>query len=158
MRVGVLSDSHDHLDRIDAALRHFEQESVEVVIHAGDVVAPFAAKVLTQWNGPLYVVYGNNDGERRGLKGILPQIEDGPILIDCGGRRISVGHYAPEEQPRPADGVDVIIFGHSHYVFNERRNGILHLNPGECCGWVTGRATVAILDTGSLESQIACLD
>jgi predicted phosphodiesterase len=46
------------------------------------------------------------------------------------------------------------VTGHTHEVVNEVRNGVLQLNPGECCGWVTDRCTVALLDTDALEAQI----
>lgn len=158
MLIGVLSDTHDHLDRLAAALRHFQQAGVEAVIHAGDLVAPFAAKALKQWAGPLYVVYGNNDGERKGLKSVLPQITDGPIWVECGGRRISLGHYPPSTERPVVEGADIVIFGHTHELRNEERDGVLYLNPGECCGWVNGRATAAVLDTERLEARIVDLE
>jgi len=158
MLVGVLSDTHDHLDRLAAALQHFREVGVEAVLHAGDLVAPFAAKTLKQWAGPLYVVYGNNDGERKGLKSVLPQIADGPICVECGGRRISLDHYPPRPERPAVEGADIVVFGHTHESRNETREGILFLNPGECCGWVSGRATVAVLDTDTLEARIVQLD
>ena len=45
---------------------------------------------------------------------------------------------------------DVLVYGHTHQVVQETRKGILHLNPGECCGWVAGKSTIATLDTDSL--------
>ena len=44
--------------------------------------------------------------------------------------------------------------GNTHEVVNERRGGVLHLNPGECCGWVSGRCTAAVLDTDTLAAEI----
>ncbi len=154
MLVGLLSDTHDHLDRMAVALERFQQAGVEVVLHAGDLVAPFAAKALKRWPWPLHVVYGNNDGERAGLKSVLEQIQEGPVLVECGGRKISLDHYPPDSQRPAAAGADVVVFGHTHQAVTEKRNGVLHVNPGECCGWVTGRATVAVLDTDSLEVQL----
>jgi predicted phosphodiesterase len=31
---------------------------------------------------------------------------------------------------------------------------MLLLNPGECCGWVTDRCTVALLDLDTLKADI----
>ena len=88
MKIGVLSDTHDHLTMIEAALAIFRQRQVEMVLHPGDVVAPFAAKHLLKWTGPLKIIFGNNDGERKGLKVLLPQIQDGPLFIDAGGKKV----------------------------------------------------------------------
>ncbi|UCG33198.1 MAG: metallophosphoesterase family protein, partial [Phycisphaerales bacterium] len=68
MRIGVISDTHDRLPLIDRALAVLRERGAEVLIHPGDVVAPFAAERIRLWPGPLYITYGNNDGERSGLK------------------------------------------------------------------------------------------
>ncbi|MFA4986189.1 MAG: metallophosphoesterase family protein, partial [Candidatus Brocadiia bacterium] len=39
------------------------------------------------------------------------------------------------------------IYGHDHLVnVTSKKNGLL-INPGESCGYLTGRSTVAIWDT-----------
>jgi putative phosphoesterase len=154
MRIGVLSDTHDRLSSMDAALKLFEQRRVEAVIHPGDLVAPFAAKQLLTWSGPLYVIYGNNDGERQGLKAILPMIQDGPLWVEAGDKRVLVHHFIEWCQPEHIEEADIVITGHTHEVVNEQRDGKLFLNPGECCGWVNGRCTAAILETDALSAEI----
>ena len=154
MRIGVISDTHDRLPSLLEALAIFQRRQVEAVIHAGDLVAPFAAKRLLTWSGPLHVIYGNNDGERDGLKKLLPQIQDGPMWVDGGERRILVHHCVDWCDPADLAKADVVISGHTHETTNENRNGKLFLNPGECCGWVGGRCTVAVLETDSLRAQI----
>lgn len=154
MKIGILSDTHDRLPAIDAAIAEFLRCDVEAVIHAGDIVAPFAARRLLLWKGPLYVTYGNNDGERRGLKTVLPQIQDGPLSVEVGGRRIFVHHYENSRMVSDMRDAEIIVTGHTHEVVNQVREGRLHINPGECCGWVTGRCTAAILDTQGPSAEI----
>lgn len=154
MRLGILSDTHDRLPYIDRAIALFTERRVEAVLHPGDVVAPFAAKRLLAWNGPLYITYGNNDGERKGLRSVLPQIQDGPLHVELGGRRVLLHHFIDWCTPTQIDKADVIVTGHTHEVVTETRDGRYFLNPGECCGWVADRATVAILDTETLTTDI----
>jgi putative phosphoesterase len=154
MKIGILSDTHDRLPTIDAAMAEFVRHGVEAMIHPGDIVAPFAAKRLFLWKGPLYVTYGNNDGERKGLKAILPQIQDGPLLVELSGRRILVHHYLDWCQASDLRRADIVITGHTHEVVNEMREGKLFINPGECCGWISGRCTAAILDTDGPSAEI----
>ncbi|MFO0945213.1 MAG: metallophosphoesterase [Planctomycetota bacterium] len=155
MLLGIVSDSHDHLTHLELALRRFEREGVDGVLHPGDIIAPFAAKLLKEmWQGPLRIIYGNNDGERRGLANVFPEITDGPVLVEWGGRRISMDHYPPDDQHRPIENCDVLLFGHIHQVVKEIKEGVLFLNPGESCGWVTGRPTIALLDTVTLKAEI----
>jgi hypothetical protein len=130
------------------------ERQVEAIVHAGDLVAPFTAKRLLAWPGPLHVVYGNNDGERQGLKAVLNQITDGPLWIQAGDRRVLLHHFIDWCKAADVARADIIISGHTHEVVNQHRDGKLFLNPGECCGWVNGRCTLAILDTRSLVAEI----
>lgn len=154
MLIGVISDTHDRLPTLDRGLAILRERGVEAIIHPGDIIAPFAAKRLLAWTGPLHVTYGNNDGERAGLKTVLPQIQDGPLWVEAGGRRILVHHFLDWCNPWDIEQADAVVTGHTHEVVNEQKNGKLFLNSGECCGWLYGRCTVAVLDTGSLSAEI----
>lgn len=154
MRIGVISDTHDRLPTIDRGLEILRGRHVEMILHPGDVVAPFAARRLKAWTGPLHITYGNNDGERKGLKSVLPQIQDAPMWIEAGGRRILLHHFIDWCPAGDIAKADIIVTGHTHEVVNERKDGKLWLNPGECCGWLHGRCTVAVLDTDSLSAEV----
>ncbi len=157
MLLGVISDTHDALPAIAQALEIFKQRSVRAVLHAGDIVSPFAAKLLAKIEVPLYVIYGNNEGERKGLRSILPEITDGPVEIELGGKLVAMAHDLADISQNLAGRVDILISGHSHEAMVERRDQKLYVNPGECCGWVTGKRTVAIVDTDKLTAQIVQL-
>ncbi len=158
MLIGVIADTHDRLPQIDAALSLFARRKVEAVIHPGDFVAPFAVRRLLSYDGPLHVTYGNNDGERAGLKELMPQVQDGPLFVELGGRTILVHHYIDWCKPADVERADIIITGHTHEVVNRFENGRLFLNAGECCGWVSGRCTVAILDTAGPSAEVCELE
>ena len=154
MLVGVLSDTHDRLPTIRAALELFAARGVEAVVHPGDFVAPFAVRALLEFDAPLHVTFGNNDGERKGLTALMPQVQDGPLLIELGGRTVLVHHFIDWCEPADIDRADIIVTGHTHEVDRRVEGGKLFLNPGECCGWVTGKCTAAILDTATLSVEI----
>lgn len=149
-----MSDTHDRLPMIDSALALFQQRGVAAVIHAGDLIAPFAARRLLAFDGPLHITYGNNDGERKGLKEVLPQIVDGPLWVKLGGRDILVHHFIDWCDPVDVQRADIVITGHTHEVVNRFDGDKLLLNPGECCGWVHERCTVALLDTDGVSAEI----
>lgn len=170
MKVGVLSDTHDRLPTFRQALAMFQRLKVGAILHAGDYVAPFAAKLLTDpelvGDTPVFCIYGNNDGERAGLKQVLPQIADGPLRMELptasGQSRIVVMHHFIDWL-KPADlvGADVVISGHNHEASSELKDMPSHLsgkqlllNPGECCGWITERCTCAVLDLDTLRADI----
>ena len=153
-----MSDTHDRLPMIDAAVGLFADRGVAAVIHAGDFVAPFAVKRLLCYAGPLYCTYGNNDGEREGLKKLLPQVVEGPLWAELGERLVLVHHYIEWCSPGDVARAEIIVTGHTHEVVNRFEGAKLFLNPGECCGWVNGRCTVAILDTEGPSAEVFELD
>ena len=159
MKIGIISDTHDRLPTMRRGLELLKQQNVDAVLHAGDYVAPFAAKLLVDpeiapTEAPLYCIYGNNDGEREGLKKTLPQIQDGPLRVELGGKTIVMHHWIDWFKPEDLAGADVVIYGHNHEPRNEMQDGVLYLNPGECCGWLHDRCTVAILETETLDAEI----
>ena len=156
MKIGVLSDTHDRLPTFRRAIQMFRRLEVAAIWHAGDYVAPFAAKLIAAdvLPTPVFCCYGNNDGERKGLKGVLPGIVDGPLTVKLGGRTIVMHHFIDWLKPAEIAPAELVITGHTHQVVNEKRDGKLMLNPGECCGWLTERCTVAIVDLDTLEADI----
>jgi uncharacterized protein len=156
MKVGVISDTHDRLPPFQRAVAMFQQLGCEAIFHAGDYIAPFAAKLISPQvlTVPVHCVYGNNDGERTGLKAVLPQLQDGPLTVRLGGRTIVMHHFIDWLKPTDHAGADVVITGHTHAVVQEARGGKLFLNPGECCGWVNEVCTAAILDLDTLKAEI----
>lgn len=154
MRVGLIADTHDRLPTFRAALQRFESLGVTTLLHAGDIIAPFAARLLADFGGTVHVTYGNNDGERVGLRRTLPQIQDGPLFLELDGRCLLLHHFIDWCKPADITRADIIVTGHTHEVGIAERDGKLFINPGECCGWVTGRATAAVLDLETRRTEI----
>ena len=154
MKLGVLSDTHDNLTEVASALALFRQRQVEAIVHAGDFVAPFALKRILTIRLPVHAVFGNCDGERAGLAALLPDLADGPRHLELGGKKVCVIHDEKRLPREDFEAADLVIVGHSHTPKIERIEGRLIVNPGECCGWVTGRGTVAVVDTDRLDASI----
>ncbi|MDV3103037.1 metallophosphoesterase [Thermococcus waiotapuensis] len=160
MLIGIMSDTHDNLPAIRKAVEFFNSKKVDLVIHAGDFVAPFVAGELKKLEAPLRGVFGNNDGERKGLFEALG-IYDELIELEADGMRIAVTHGTNEVLVKALAHsrlYDVVVVGHTHrYEIREAGRTIL-INPGEVCGYVTGVKSVALLDTRRREVQIINLD
>jgi len=153
MRIGVMADSHDNLPMISRALSLFERRRVEVLIHLGDIIAPFAMRELVKFPGRLIAIYGNNDGERKGLKEVFRGIREGPLKVKVNGKIIIVAHEAARIPRKMQSEADILLYGHSH-IHEVKRGKPLSVNPGECGGWLFGRPTVAILDLERMSVEI----
>ena len=160
MRVGVLSDSHDHLDRLAEAVRHLRDRKVELVLHAGDFIAPFTIPVLHEVGCPIRAVFGNNDGERIGLFQRLTslghQVGERPQAYEFSGRRFLLQH-----EPSALDALegsphyDLVVYGHTHKAdWRCPEKGAPILNPGEVCGWVTGKAQCCVVDLATRQLEV----
>ena len=74
-----------------------------------------------------------------------PSICPNPPLL---GLRILLSHDEADLDRAPYDNIDVRIFGHSHKAI-VRPGPPLDINPGETGGWLYGRSSCAVLDTGA---------
>jgi putative phosphoesterase len=154
MKIGVMADSHDNVPMVRSAVDIFRVEDVDCVIHAGDIVAPFAAKELLKFEKRVICVFGNNDGERKWLKKLLIDIHEPPHVFELGGRRVVLTHMIEDVPQNPSVKPEIVICGHTHVTEIQLNDDGLRLNPGECGGWLTGKCTVAILDTKSMDVRI----
>ena len=157
MKIGIIADTHDNLPKIKKALALFKMRGCEAIVHAGDVIAPFAAKALRALKLPIYAVYGNNDGERKGLADLLEGISDGPRLVELDGRKILVAHSLAQVPDSARAGVDAVVVGHTHIAEIQRTKPLI-INPGECGGWLYGKTSVAVLDTVRMSVEEISLD
>ena len=152
MKIGIIADTHDHVRNVEKALGRFADRGAEIVLHAGDVIAPFAAKALARFEGPLHAVFGNNDGERAGLSKVLDILRP-PRDLTLGGRKIVLAHDPGEIPAGLAGSAEVIVTAHTHEPEIAPGRPV-RINPGEAAGWLTGRATCVVLDTETLEADI----
>jgi putative phosphoesterase len=159
--VGVLSDSHDHVTLFQKAIQICNQNQVGLVLHAGDYVAPFALAPLQSMDAPYVGVFGNNDGEKIGLENRSGgRLKPGPRYLRANGRHILLVHDIETVLPPggPPDSLnpslDLLVHGHTHHPEIRRQGSTLFLNPGEVGGWLTGRASMALLHLETMEAKI----
>lgn len=155
MKLGIISDTHDHMQFIKDATEFFKSENVDLVIHGGDHVAPFSFKLWKAMGIEIMAVYGNNDGEIKGLKKMFSKIGrifERPHEFILEGKNILLMHEPDNLREFAAsDKYDVIIYGHTHKKVVKKEGDTLIINPGEGCGWITGAATCMTLDLDTFE-------
>lgn len=156
--IGILADSHDNLVMVRRAVGLFNDMGCDLVIHAGDFVAPFAAAELRNLRCPVEAVFGNCDGEKAGLAEAfeaMGEIREAPLTFSHGGLRFVLTHLdGPVPKYIATIPCDVLIFGHTHKPLSEQRDGVLLINPGETGGWLYGKSTAALFDPASMAVDI----
>ena len=131
MKIGLLSDTHSHMD--DQILKHFKE--CDEIWHAGDIGDRKIMEPL-QEIAPVVAVYGNIDDASLRIEFPEDQIfvrnKHKIYMTHIGGYP---GRYKSrakliiqEERPQ------IFICGHSHIlkVISDPVEGLLHMNPGAC--------------------------
>jgi uncharacterized protein len=162
MLIGTISDSHDNLPQIEKAVQALNNQKVGLVLHAGDYVAGFVIPKFKALNCKLIGVFGNNDGDHELLKKRFSEtnnctIHDRFTIVTIEGYRVALLHGHETELLNAiidSESFDAVIHGHSHNFGIERKGKTLSINPGELCGYLTGKPTLAILDTKGNEARI----
>ena len=118
--LGVISDTHGLLRPAVRTLLC----SVDRIIHAGDLDDPTVLRLLGAL-APVTVVRGNMD--RGAWARGLPE----RVTLTIEGFAIHVVHdiYGMAVDPK-ADGIAVVVHGHTHRPRNERVDSVLYFNPG----------------------------
>lgn len=153
MIIAVLSDSHDHWVNMKNAVEIANSEGCEVLLHAGDLIAPPGIEVLKQFKGKVYFVWGNNEGERVGITRQMDASENITLagnVLECEIESIKVfmNHYPNiGRMAYESNKYNLIVYGHDHTFNTESKDNSVLLNPGEICGYRSGVATFAIFDT-----------
>ncbi len=122
MKLGVISDTHGVL-RPDVTEK---LTGCDRILHAGDIDREDVLESLMDI-APVLAVRGNNDWGRWADK--LPRQR----RFELDGVRFLMVHNRMDA-PYKLDGVDVVVFGHTHRFALDSLEGRLWLNPGSC-GW-----------------------
>jgi putative phosphoesterase len=131
MQIAVVSDTH--LPRGSRAIPDAcveRMRSADLVLHAGDLMAPPVLEDLRALGPPIAAVYGNMDGAD--LRRVLPERQ----VVDAGGARIGLIHDAGPAHGRlrrmrmAFPDCDAVVFGHSHIPLHEEEGGFQIFNPG----------------------------
>lgn len=159
MLIGIMSDSHDNMDAVRKAVALFNERKVDRVLHAGDFTSGFTFRILKDLVAPFTGIFGNNDGDILLLdKMSSGRIHKQPYECTIEEKRLVMIHEHHLVDALAASGhYDMVVYGHIHRPVAEYRGSTLLVNPGETCGWLHGRCTVALLDMETLGVEIVGL-
>ena len=161
MKIGIISDTHDHINNTNKAVEIFNAKKVDLVIHTGDIISPFMApKSFKNLKCPLKMVYGNNDGDLLFLKQKFDEIgvsiEREFLKLELDGKNIIAFHTVHTsiiDAMIKSQDFSIIIYGHTHQKEIKKVGKTLVINPGEACGYLSDEPTIAIADLDTLSAE-----
>jgi len=120
VRIGLISDTHGLLR--PGALAFLQ--GCTRILHGGDIGGAAIFDTL-QGIAPVTAVRGNNDSDEWAAR--LRET----VLIQVQGVRIFAIHNLAGMRIEPrAEGVRVVVSGHSHKPSLDERDGVIYVNPG----------------------------
>ncbi len=157
MIIVAISDTHvSCIEQLPPALLDNMKEA-DMIIHAGDYVSMAVLDQLKKFRS-FRGVRGNMDPPE--IKLDLPE----EITFDLAGCRIGRAHPAQGGPPSGIqnalitrlEGVDLVVYGHTHKAKTERKGKVLFVNPGSATGVQPARAkTFAVIDLdGTVQADI----
>ncbi|MFH7319839.1 metallophosphoesterase [Desulfurivibrio sp. D14AmB] len=159
MRVAIMSDTHDQIANLRAAVTYCNAYQVGMIIHCGDLVSPFMLDELARFGGAVHLVYGNNPGDKHLIAQFcgtrFPSLtHHGDFgAVEAAGLKFAFTHYPQLARGLAAPGnFDVVCCGHNHRYQVERIGPTLLINPGELLG-KDDQPGFAILDAGSMQVE-----
>ncbi|MHA1755108.1 MAG: metallophosphoesterase [Candidatus Odinarchaeia archaeon] len=157
MEIGVISDTHDNIFAVREAVKIFNEKEVSIVLHAGDIISPFVVKEFKKLYAPVTFILGNNEGELKHLSKVISEHNfnlSGRFYQDkLNGKRIAMVHgdIPIIDSLIKSKMYDIVISGHTHKKLLNKTGGVVHINPGEACGYLTGLRTIAIVNLNSMK-------
>ena len=154
MLIALLSDIHDHLDNMRAALRQLSSTDCRHMLFLGDMAQISTFRELRAvWPHELDLVAGNNDYPREDFARCAREWshtryhgESAELVLD--NRRIYMTHVPGYSLSHIATfgEFDAIFFGHTHRAEHHFIGSTLIANPGDLQGRY-GRPSYALYDT-----------
>lgn len=137
----ILSDTHDQVANLRAAIDYCNRAGVDVAAHCGDLISPFMLKQLHRFRGNVHLIYGNNIGDQRLIADRcgkeFPNIKHHGILgkFTIDTYKIAIVHYPDQAHELASQSIyDLVCCGHSHVPMIKQFEHTLLINPGPLLG------------------------
>lgn len=157
MRLGIISDTHGHVELTRPAVRMFEILEVDAILHCGDIGSIEVVELFIAW--PTHFVFGNCDYDTAELAAAIRKA--GQTChglfgdLEFGGVRVALLHSHERRQFRQTiDSGDykLVCYGHTHVAAIDRRGETLVVNPGAI--YRAEPHSIAVVELPAVEATI----
>ncbi len=148
MKIGVISDTHlkNYDKRLEKIIEKYFAD-VDLIFHAGDIID---VRVLDVFRGKdVYAVCGNMD--LSSVRTAFPE----KLTLDVEGHKIGLIHGWGTPSGIESkiigefQGIDCLVYGHTHKAVNREQDGVLFFNPGSPTDRIFARRnTLGIIEVG----------
>jgi len=164
MKLGIVSDTHNHIDNTRRAVAVLRARGVERVIHCGDITTTAIVELFEGFK--LTFVFGNMDHYHADLMTAAKKLFGIGSMgyhytANIDGKRVAVCHGDDEEMLRGfiQQGVyDFVFHGHTHRRRDQLIGQTRVINPGALGGRQSEPRSVCVLDLQTDEAEFVMID
>ncbi len=163
MKIGILSDSHNHRQNVLKAVDIFNEQGVDYVFHAGDMTSVATVDLFAELEKAKFIaVFGNCDSDKGLLQSTINGF-GGEIHHDCyegqiSGKRILMAHEPSLLDMALVGGeFDLAIHGHTHKLEIRKVGQTLIINPGSLRHWIAAKANVVMVELDDMSTEVISL-
>jgi hypothetical protein len=162
MKIGIISDTHDGIEKTEKVLDLIKKKGADVLIHCGDFSAPFMMQELAKFDGEVHCIFGNTADrfatpKIAGENGI--NFHGDIAKLEFDGKKILVNHFPDIARAFAFTGeYDAVFYGHSHISNKEKIKDTLLVNPGNLLEKAKEKSSFAIYDTELNDAEIIELE
>ena len=98
MKIGIISDTHDQVERIKKAIEILNKENIGLAYHWGDICSPFVLPLFKDLKCNIKGILGNNDADIFKLVNRAPEnfsFHDRFFADEFNGKKICLFHGDP---------------------------------------------------------------
>lgn len=157
MRLGIVSDTHGHVENARRAARMFESLQVDTILHCGDIGSLAVVELFADW--PTHFVFGNTDTDLDRFADEIRHMGQhchglfGDLVL--AGVRVALLHSHDGRRFRQSiacGDYSLVCYGHSHVAAIDRQGKTLVVNPGAM--YRANPHSIAIVELPELEATI----
>jgi hypothetical protein len=163
MKIGIMSDTHNHIANTRWALSIFEKQGVEQILHCGDITTPSVIEILI--NTPVKFALGNMDYAEDGLVASVAHLfspntlaESHSLVLNETRIAFCHGHINRQLGQFIYSGLYQYVFhGHTHLRRDMHVGATRVINPGALGGNHKETRSVCVLDIDSNQAEFIML-
>lgn len=135
MTIGLISDTHGQKSYTDRAVDVFREQTLDRIIHCGDVTKVKHLSPLLALDTPIHLVFGNMDRRKREFQDVADtgafSLHGSEGQIDINDHTVAFTHGHMDSSIRQLrDDADYLIRGHTHERSDETWKQCRIINPG----------------------------
>ena len=157
MRLGVISDTHGHVELTRPAVRMFESLEVNAVLHCGDIGSIAVVELFAAW--PTHFVFGNCDENTDAFAIAIEKASQTchGLFGELEFEGVKVALLHSHERRRFRETIDggqyrLVCYGHTHVAAIDRRDETVVLNPGAI--YRASPHSIAVVDLPTVAATI----